>query len=171
MAKILMVIAPVNFRDEELFIPKEFFESKKIAVDVASSVKTPVRGMLGKTVVPNLLVSEVVLDEYDAVIFVGGIGVEDRKLYENKEYVGLAKLAFSRGKIVGAICIAPKILAAAGILKNKRATVFSSGRSYLIEKGANYVDRDVVQDGLLITAPGPAAAKKFAEAIYELLSR
>jgi putative intracellular protease/amidase len=30
---------------------------------------------------------------------------------------------------------------------------------------------EVVQDGLLITAPGPAAAKKFAEAIYELLSR
>jgi len=170
MAKILLVIAPANFRDEELFVPKEFFESRKMAVDVASTVKTPVAGMLGRIISPNVLVSDVVLDEYDAVAFIGGIGVEDKKLYENPQFVNLAKLAFSRGKVVAAICIAPKILASAGILKNKKATVSRTGKDYIKAKGAEYIDRDVVQDGLLVTASGPDAARKFAEAIYGILS-
>ena len=170
MAKILMVIAPVHFRDEELFVPKEFLESKKIKVDVASSVKTPVHGMLGKSIKPDLLVSEVALDEYSAVVFVGGIGVEDKKLYEDHAYVNLAKLAYMRGKVVAAICIAPKILAAAGILKNRKATVSSSGIDYIKSKGAISVNQDVIQDGMVITASGPNASKKFAEMIYEMLS-
>jgi len=170
MPKILMVIAPVHFRDEELFVPKGFFESKKLKVDVASLVKTPVNGMLGKSIRPDLLISEVVLDEYSAVVFVGGIGVEDRKLYENKEYVSLAKLAFMRGMVVAEICVAPKILASAGILKNRKATVFSTGIEYLKSKGAVVLNQDVVQDGMVITASGPNAARKFAEKIYDMLS-
>ena len=170
MKKVLMVIPPVNFRDEELFVPKEFLESKGVKVDVASLVKTPVRGMLGKTIIPSLLVSDVVLDEYDAVAFIGGIGVEDRKLYENRECVNLAKLAFSRGKVVAAICIAPKILAAAGVLRNRKSTVFSSGKDFIRAKGADYVYQDAVRDGMVITANGPAAAARFAELIYEILS-
>ena len=170
MKKVLMVIAPVNFRDEELFVPEGFLEDKGIGVDVASLVKTPVRGMLGKTITPDLLVSDVILDEYDAVAFVGGIGVEDRKLYENKECIDLAKLAFSRGKVVAAICIAPKILAAAGLLKNKRATSFRSERQYLVKKGVEYSEENAVRDGMIITASGPAAAKRFAELIYEIIN-
>jgi len=170
MAKVLLVIAPMNFRDEELFVPKEFFEKKKLVVDVASSSKNPARGMLGKLITPNLLVSDVILDEYEAVLFIGGIGVEDKKMYEDKSIVNLAKLAFSRGKVVGAICIAPKILASAGILKNRSATVSSSDRKYLLEKGAKFIDKPVVQDGMIVTASGPAAAEKFAEAVYNILS-
>ena len=37
--KFLMVIAPSDFRDEELLIPKRFFEGKHIKVDVASETK------------------------------------------------------------------------------------------------------------------------------------
>ena len=164
-----MVIAPVNFRDEELFVPKEFFESKGIEVDVASLVKTPVAGMLGKTATPDLLVSEVLIDDYDAVVFVGGIRVEDRKLYENSEVLNLAKTAFSRGKAVAAICIAPKILAAAGLLRNRKATVFSSGREYIVEKGAEYSKEEAVRDGTIVTASGPSSAKRFAELVYGLI--
>jgi protease I len=170
MPKILMVIAPKNFRDEELFVPKEFFESKKIAVDVASTVKTPVHSMRGRAVTPNLKISEIVFDDYDSVVFVGGIGVDDERLYENKEYVDLAKKAYLKGKIVAAICIAPKILASAGILKNKKVTVFSSGMEYIRSKGATVSTQDVVQDGMIITASGPNAARKFAETIYNMLS-
>ena len=37
MAKILMVTAPKNFRDEELFIPKEKFENAGHEVVIASN--------------------------------------------------------------------------------------------------------------------------------------
>lgn len=170
MAKILMVIAPKHFRDEELFVPKELFESKKIEVDVASTTKTQVHGMMGKSVTPKLLISEVVFDDYSAVVFVGGIGVEDNRLYESQDYVNLAKKAYLKGKIVAAICIAPKILASAGILKNKKVAVFSSAIEYVRSKGATVSNQDVVQDGMVITASGPNAGKKFAETIVNMLS-
>jgi len=171
MTKILMVIAPKNFRDDELFIPKRFFESKKIEVDVASTTKDKVFGMLGTMLKPDLLIKDAVLDEYEVVVFVGGIGVEDLRIYENPEFVQLAKKAHLKAKVVAAICIAPKILASAGLLKNKKATVFSSGISFLKEKGATVVNQDVVQDGMVITASGPQAAHKFAETIYNMLER
>ena len=85
MAKILMVIAPKNFRDDELSIPKKFFESKKIRVDVATTTKDKVVGMLGTVLKPDLLIKDVILDEYTVVVFVGGIGVDDQRLYENPE--------------------------------------------------------------------------------------
>ena len=171
MKKILMVIASKNFRDDELSIPKKFFESKKTQVDVASTTKEKVLGMLGSVLKPDLLIKDTVLDEYEAVVFVGGIGVDDYKLYENPEYVQLAKKAFLKAKIVAAICIAPKILAAAGLLKNKKATVSSSGIPYLKEKGALVVNQDVVQDGIIITASGPQASQKFAETIQNMFER
>lgn len=166
-----MVIAPKNFRDEELTIPKEFFESKKIAVDVASTTKEKVAGMLGTIVKPDILIKDVILDEYSAVIFVGGIGVEDNKLYHNEEFVQLAKKAFIKAKVVAAICIAPKILASAGILKGKKVSCFSTAIPYVKEKGGIIQSSDVAQDGTIITASGPQAAKKFAETIYNMLSK
>ena len=170
MAKVLFIIAPVNFRDEELFIPKEFLESKGVEVDVASETKEKAVGMLGKLAEPNVLVTDVVVDEYDVVAFVGGIGVEDKKMYQRPEYLDIAKKAFMRGKVVAAICIAPKILANAGLLRNKKATSFKSETLFLKEKGAEVVDELVVQDGMIITANGPSAAKEFAEKIYEMIS-
>ena len=171
MAKILMVIAPKNFRDDELSIPKKFFESKKLQVDVATTTKDKVVGMLGTVLKPDLLIKDVILDEYTVVVFVGGIGVDDQRLYDNPEYTQLAKKSFLKAKVVSAICVAPKILAGAGLLKSKKVACFSSAMPYVKEKGGIVQNQDVVQDGMIITASGPQAAQKFAETIYAMISR
>lgn len=170
MSKVLFVIAPVNFRDEELFIPKKFLEEKGVSVDVASDTKEKAVGMLGRLAEPNVLVKDADVDEYDVIVFVGGIGVEDRKLYQKAEYLNLAKKAFMRGKVVAAICLGPKILAGAGLLRNKKAACFKSERLFLKEKGAEVSDEDIVQDGMIITASGPHVAHEFAEKIYDMIS-
>ena len=81
----------------------------------------------------------------------------------------IAQQAVEQNKILGAICIAPSILANAGVLKNKKATVYPSESSNLKTKGAIYTTEDVTRDGNIITANGPAAAQDFAETITQAL--
>ncbi|MEA1896021.1 MAG: DJ-1/PfpI family protein [Euryarchaeota archaeon] len=167
---ILMVIAPSDFRDEELFVPKEFFEKNGAEVVIASENTGTAKGMLGGTTPIDLSVSDANISDYDAIIFVGGSGIKSHKLYENKAYLKLAADTSSSGKIIGAICLGPMVPAAAGILSGKNATVFESGAAYITGKGANYTGAVVTRDGRIITGEGPHAAEAFAQMIAESLT-
>ena len=170
--KVVMIIAPTDFRDEELFDTKSTLEAKGLKVFVASTSKSQATGMLGGTITPTLLVSEVNIRDYNAVVFVGGNGVETHALYENDDVVSLAREAQAQGKIVAAICIAPRILASAGVVNGKKVTCFPDDTtiSMLEEAGANYTAASVQVDGKLITADGPRSAKEFGKKIAEAIS-
>ena len=165
--RILMVIAPDKFRDEELFTPREYFLARGAKVEVASSASGEVRGMLGRTYRPEKKLSEVKADDYDAIIFVGGVGAQ--AYYDNPDALKLAQSAFQKGKVIGAICLAPGILAKAGVLKGRSATSFRSARKILVEGGARFIEQHCVRDGKIITADGPASAEKFAATIAQAL--
>ncbi len=60
--------------------------------------------------------------------------------------------------------------AGAGIMSGKNATVFESGRSYIIGKGANYTGAEVTRDGRIITGEGPHAAEEFARTVAGALT-
>ena len=166
--KILMVIAPKNFRDEELSIPKQYFESMGATVRIASVSKNEAIGMLGARVKPDLALSEVDIKKYDALVIVGGVGSREY-LWNNEELLTLVKEAYDNNKVVAAICLSPVILARAGILEGKEATVFPSNDAVeeLKKAGAKYVDKPVVISGKIITARDPKAAEEFAKAIAE----
>ncbi|MEM2674590.1 MAG: DJ-1/PfpI family protein, partial [Candidatus Hadarchaeales archaeon] len=86
--------------------------------------------------------------------------------------LSLAKEAAELGKKVCAICIAPVILANAGLLENRKATVWDGEfRRMLEEKGAKYVNKSVVVDGNIITANGPGAASEFGRTIAKELAK
>ena len=77
--------------------------------------------------------------------------------------------AVEAGKLVGAICIAPRILSEAGILNGKKATVYSSEAGVLRANGAIYTGKDVEVDGKIVTASGPHAAEQFGNTLVKLL--
>jgi protease I len=165
--KILMIIASHNFRDEELLIPKKLFEEKGYKVVIASSTLSPAKGMLGTVVVPEILINQVKVDDYEAIIFVGGIGSQE--YFHNSVAHRIAQEAIKKEKILGAICLAPCILAEAGVLKGKKATVWYSAAQLLEEKGAIYTGKPVEIDGKIVTGSGPQAAQEFALTIIKLL--
>jgi len=166
--KIVMIIANKNFRDEEYFEPKKVLSSAGIKIVTASSSLNESIGMLGGKAKPDILLSDIKVDDYDAIIFVGGIGSSE--YWDNKIAHNIIIEALNKNKIVAAICIAPVTLANAGILKNKKATVFSSEKDKIIKSGAKYLGDGVVQDGLIITASGPNYASEFGEKIKQALS-
>jgi len=165
--KILMIIASQNFRDEELLIPKKLFEKEGYSVVIAGTSLKPAKGMLGAVVTPQILIDQVKVDEYDAIVFVGGVGAKE--YFNNSIAHKIAKEAVSKNKILAAICIAPRILAEAGVLKGKKATVWVSEEKILEEKGANYTGKSVEVDGNIVTGSGPQTAEEFAKIIIKLL--
>lgn len=167
MAKVLMVIANSNFRDEELFHTKEEIEKAGNETVIASNSLNEATGTLGGKIKPTILVKDVSFGGYDAVVFVGGTG--SALYFDNSPALNLARAFFNNEKITSAICIAPSILANAGILKGKKVTSYSSEKENLTAKGATYTGNDVEVDGKIITANGPNAAHEFGKKIAELL--
>lgn len=165
--KVLMVIAPDKFRDEEYREPRRILEEKGCAVTVASSHRRPVRGMLGMTVTPDATLAEVAPDDYDLVVFVGGSGAE--AYFDDARAQAIASETVKAGKPLGAICVAPTILANAGLLKGKKATVWESQAPALRAGGAQYTGRPVERDGTIVTADGPGSAARFAEELARAL--
>lgn len=164
--KVLMVIAPRDFRDEEFFETKEILERSNIDVTVANSTGQPSKSMFGKIVTPDKNFYDVDAKNFDAVVFVGGSGAA---VYLNhKRALELAKEFYNSGKVVAAICIAPTILVNAGVLNGKKATSWPSERNNIINVG-NYTGKTVEQDGKIITGNGPPAAKEFGKRIVEAL--
>ena len=167
MKKVLMVIAPNNFRDEEFLRPKEVFEKNGAQVTVASKGVSEASGMLGAKTKVDIDVAAVNVADYDALVFVGGTGAA--VYFDDQTILSLTKVADEQNKIIGAICISPSILANAGILKGKRATAWPSEQGNLESKDAVYTGANVEVDGRIVTAKGPEAAIAYGEKITELL--
>jgi deglycase len=162
-----MVIAHNGFRDEEYWIPKEIFEKNNIQVTTVSSQIELAISKFGKTTMVDKLLSDIRANDFAAILFVGGPGTD--------EYFGLeaahvlANDFIAQNKLTTAICIAPVILAKAGILKGKQATVFPSGREDLEKAGAKYTGAAVEKDGQIITGSGTEAATEFAQKNVEFI--
>ena len=124
--------------------------------------------MLGARVKPQVLLSDVSAEDFDAVVFVGGSGAS--VYFDDPTAHALARAAADGRKVLAAICIAPSTLANAGLLAGKRATCWSSEAANLKAKGAHYTGSPVERDGLIITGQGPQAARQFASALVDALA-
>jgi len=164
---VLLIVAQNGFRDEEYFKPKTILEDAGYEVKTGSVKAGIARGKLGGTAPVDVALSEVEVDDYAAVVFAGGPGAAD--YFSDKAALKLAAGAYRKGKVVGAICIAPGILARSGILKGKRATVFPDEIETLKREGAVYTALPVVVDGRIVTANGPEAAEEFGKALLKTL--
>ncbi len=166
--KVLMVIAHQDFRDEEYKQPREILENAGAKITLASSKTGTVYGSYGLTAQVDILLNDAHPEDYDCVIFVGGMGSSE--YFDNQKAHSIAQEMFAQKKLVCALCIAPNTLAQAGILKDKKVTAFPSVKEDLIKQGAIYTGKDVEVDGNIITANGPQSAKKFGETIVERLA-
>jgi protease I len=171
MTKIAYLIAHKNFRDEEYFIPKLLFESSGYQVDTYSDQEGQVIGSEGGDVMAENL-NDIKVNEYKAVIVAGGGGA--LKYLDNEKVYSLLNEFEDKKKIIASICISPVVLARAGILKGRKATVWHSAMDksaikILEKEKVEYLDEDVVCDGRIITANGPEAAEKFARRVIENL--
>ncbi|MGD9152175.1 MAG: DJ-1/PfpI family protein [Gammaproteobacteria bacterium] len=164
--KIVMIVANHGFRDEEYQMPKEIFEKQGFLVTTAAKKPNDATGKFGLKINVDVTMDKLNVADYDAVLFVGGPGCYD--YYDDVHAHDIAKVAYESGKILGAICAAPGILANAGLLQGKKATMFADDGT-LAKGGATYTGADVEVDGKIITATGPKTAAQWAEKIIEMI--
>jgi protease I len=82
----------------------------------------------------------------------------------------LVREIFQAGKVVASICHAAWVPISAGIIKGKTMTCVSAVKDDVINAGANYVDKEVVVDGNLISSRTPPDLPAFCREIVKALS-
>jgi protease I len=167
---IVMIIAERMFEGTEFKEPKEIFEREGAKIIVACSTLSEATsmGFYSLTVKPNFLINDIKVKDFDAIVFIGGFGCAE--YFDNPVAHKIAKEALDQDKILAAICMAPRILANAGILKGKKATCFPNVREDVKAKGAMVTGEMVERDGKIITGNGPSASAQFGEKIVSALS-
>ena len=169
--KILMIIAPDKFRDEEFSHPREIFLKEGASVTVVSNSPGEAKGMFGARARIDQLISKVNYNDYDAVVIAGGSG-SPQYLWDDNNLLTLIANAHKNGKLVAAICLSGVVLARAGILKGIEAAVYRTAESMeeYAKNGVKYTQKSVVKSGKIITADGPAAAREFGNTIVDTLT-
>jgi SagB-type dehydrogenase family enzyme len=166
--RAVLIIASQGFRDEQLAETQLLLNEAGVETIVACSRAGIVPGVLGGQAEAVLPLSELIVDEYDAVVFLGGVGA--REYFDQPLAFYIARAAVAKGKVLAAISIAPSILANAGVLKNVVATGYLTERERLQTAGAQYTGTPVERDGQIVTARDTPAVRMFAEAILDALT-
>jgi protease I len=164
------VVIPVEslFNTFEFWYP--YFRLKEAGADVTvvgSGSAETYTGKPGTEVKVDMSIEQVSANDFDGMVIPGGYAPDIMRRYP--KMVQLVKDLFDGGKIVAAICHAGWMLASAKILQGKTVTSFFAIKDDLIHAGAEWVDREVVVDGNLITSRTPDDLPAFMRAVIAAL--
>jgi len=164
--KILVVVPPQEFNDNQYEICRRSLESKGHKVSVASIVKVA-RGESGSAIPVDLTIKDVKTYDYDAVIFPGGEG--NRILYDEESARQLAKDC--KYKVIAASDRAVILLSLSGAIEDKKVTGPPESISWIIKGKAKYTGEPITVDDKLITLKDPELSEQMASAVLKALEK
>jgi len=167
MARVLMVVPPERFRDEELFDTRAALQAGGHSIVVASTRVGECLGSRGGHAYAEVTLDAQRAADYEAIVFVGGGG--SKLLWRDEDALRLAREAADGGKVLGAICLAPVILGNASVLQGRNATVAGTEARTIEAAGATYTGPGVTVDGNIVTANGPKSSTLFGQRLAGLL--
>ena len=167
MASVLVPLA-AGCEELEAVTIIDLLRRAGIEVVTAGLEDGPVRCSRGTRLIPDVTLDEVAGREFDMIVLPGGQPGADHLREDPRIRKVLTGLAES-DSYIAAICAAPRVLAAAGLLDNRNATSFPGALDGLDIRGLVYRDDAVVRDGKIITSRGPGTAMEFALTLIELL--
>ncbi len=165
MPKVIVPLAD-GFEEIEAMAIIDILRRAGIEVTVAGLHSALIESARHVKVAPDTTIDTITADDFDMIILPGGQPGSDN-LNASGEVKNLIRDFHRKGKLTGAICAAPYVLANAGVLEGRRATAYPSYSEKL--GGAIYQDKTVVEDGNIMTSKGPGTAICFALAIVEKL--
>lgn len=154
-----------GFEEIEALTPLDMLRRAGIeTLAVSINPTREVRGAHGITVIADTVADGLTPSDVEAVILPGGLPGADNLRVNHKvnEFIDLAD---KEGKLICAICAAPRILGEKGLVKGKLAVCYPGFEGYL--EGAEISSLGCVTDGNIITAKGMGKANDFALAIIE----
>jgi protein deglycase len=165
MKKVLVPLAD-GFEEIEAVTIIDVLRRANLQVTAASLSEEWVTGSHGVSIKADGILKDMLPDEFDAVVLPGGMPGA-KHLRENEDLLDILRDMNAGNKWVGAICAAPTVLKAAGVIDNRKITSYPSFEKALNERG--YVQEQVVIDGNLVTSRGPGTALAFSLQLVSLL--
>lgn len=166
---MVYILLADGFEDIEAVAPIDILRRADIEVTLV--------GVTGSTVVSShglAVKTEAPLEGVDAgdlemlVLPGGGLGVDN--LNKMPAVAALVKKTLADGKLVGAICAGPTILAELGLLDGRRAVCYPSCEETLKAHGAHIeTDKLVTHDKNIVTAQAAGSSIEFALKLVAML--
>lgn len=168
MANVAILLAD-DFEDSEFKVPYDRLREAGHQVTVVGpQAGEEVKGKRGQeTFTPEATPDQVNPADFEALVLPGGYAPDHLRMDEG--VVKFVQGFFGGDKPVAAICHAGSLLVEADAVKGRTVTSYPSVRTDLVNAGAEWVDKEVVVDGNLITSRGPDDLDAFCEAILERL--
>jgi protease I len=169
MARIAMIVGQ-DFEDSEMKVPLDRLRQEgHEVVLVGEQAGAELRGKKGReTITIDRSIDDVSADEFDALVIPGGYSPDH--LRTNPRMVRFTMQIANHDKPVAAICHAGSMLIEADLVDGRTVTSWPSIRTDLINAGARWVDREVVEDAHLITSRKPDDLDAFVSAILRQLA-
>ncbi len=137
-----------------------------ISVTVAGLEAGLITASRGVLLMPETTLDAVLDQDFDLVVLPGGLGGAQR-LEADRRITALLRRMAEQGRYIAAICAAPRVLASAGLLKDREATSYPGALEG--QTDIRLSSAAVVRDGRFITSRGPGTAMDFALTLIEIL--
>jgi protease I len=168
--KRIAILATNGFEQAELLEPRKALERHGAKTQIVSPEKNKIRGWnkkeWGEEVAVDLPLDSADSDDFDALLLPGGVMNPD-KLRSVPRAVEFVRQFFEAGKPVAAICHGPWLLVEAGAVRGRTLTSWPSLQTDIRNAGGNWVDKEVVVDGGLVTSRKPDDIRAFCEKMIE----
>jgi deglycase len=122
-----------------------------------------------KKIKVDRLIEEADPSDYDALMIPGGVGNPDQ-LRGDENVVSFVREFFDSEKPIAAICHAPWVLVEAGVVRGRTVTSWPTLQTDIRNAGGNWVDKEVVLDGNLVTSRKPDDIPAFNEKMIDLFA-
>ena len=167
MPRVLVPLAE-GFEELEAITITDLLTRAGIEVVTAGLKPGPVKASRGTTVIPSTDLDTALEQEYDMIVLPGGQPGANNLQADQRILSTLQKMS-NKGRLVAAICAAPRALAEAGVLDNRNATCFPGSIDTRQYPAINVTGDSVVVDENIVTSRGPGTAMDFALILIERL--
>jgi protease I len=166
---VVAIVVDEMFEEQELAVPRDRLrEAGHEVVLIGLEEGKRLDGVHRKaTAVTERSIEDAQPNDFDALVIPGGYSPDH--LRTDERVVGFTRDMFHAGKPVAAVCHAGSLLVEADVCQGRTVTSWRSIKTDLENAGAQWIDREVVEDGNLITSRSPKDLRAFVGAILDQL--
>jgi 4-methyl-5(b-hydroxyethyl)-thiazole monophosphate biosynthesis len=167
MKKVLVPLTP-GFEEIEAITVIDILRRAGVDVVVAGTQSGPIEASRKTRHVPDCTLDDVHAGDFDMIVLPGG-QPGATNLRHDPRIRRIVEMLQAKGRHIAAICAAPTVLSAYGILEGRTATSHPSVRDEVAAGAKAVSDQRVVVDGPIVTSQAAGTAMEFAFALVGIL--